>query len=80
MLSGAILIAVGVVLIAVQFQHDLNIPNFTPSPRILETSPTGGLKLSTTYVGLIVVGIGAALEIAGYVAATPWRKPTPHSK
>ena len=80
MLSGAILIVVGLVLVALQFQHDTNMPAHAPDTRVLETTPTGGLKLTTTYVGLIVLGIGAALEIVGYVAALPWRNGSPKSK
>lgn len=80
MLSGAILIVVGVVLIVVQFQHELAAPTISAFPRSLETSPSGGIKLVTTYVGLIVVGIGAALETVGYVATTPWRAGRAHSE
>jgi uncharacterized membrane protein len=74
MLSGAVLMVVGVVLVVVQLAHELSLPTFSGgATRSVETSPTGGIKLSTTYVGLVVLAIGAALEIVGYVAATPWR-------
>lgn len=73
MLSGAVLIVIGTVLVFVQLMHEMNQPAFAPPTRALETTPTGGIQLSTTYVGLVVLAIGAALEIVGYVASTPWR-------
>lgn len=74
MLSGAALMVVGVVLVIVQLTHELNTPGFAGSSRSLETTPTGGIKLSTTYVGLVILAIGAALEIVGYVASRPWSR------
>jgi energy-converting hydrogenase Eha subunit E len=73
MLSGAALIVVGVILVILQLNHELALSSFNPSSRALQTSPTGGLQLATTYVGLIVLAIGATLEIVGFVAASPWR-------
>jgi Flp pilus assembly protein TadB len=75
MLSGATLIVIGVVLLVLQLSTELNQPAFIPETRSLETTPTGGFKLTTTYVGLVVLVIGATLEIVGYVASTPWRVP-----
>lgn len=77
MLSGAALIIAGLVLIAVQFyQEVLAVEPRTQLPtRTIETDPSGGLKLTTTYVGLVVVAIGALLETVGYLAALPWRRP-----
>jgi uncharacterized membrane protein len=76
MISGVALILAGLVLVVLQIQHEMSMPSFTPAPRSIETTPTGGIKLSTTYVGLVVMAIGAALEIVGFVAATPWRNST----
>ena len=75
MLSGAALMVVGVVLIVVQLAHELNAPAFEATSRTLETTPTGGIRLSTTYVGLVVLALGAALEIVGFVASRPWSGP-----
>jgi hypothetical protein len=33
--------------------------------------------VQTTYVGLIIVFVGAFLEIVGYVASRPWKSPQP---
>ena len=73
MLSGAALLVAGLVLVVVQLAVEMNAPTFVPSTRSIETSATGGIKLRTTYVGLVVMAIGAALEIVGYVATVPWR-------
>jgi uncharacterized membrane protein len=75
MLSGAVLIVAGLALIAVQFNQEVLISGSRPASRTIETDPSGGLKLTTTYVGLVVVAIGALLETVGYLAGLPWRRP-----
>ena len=72
-LRGA-LIVVGVVLIAVQLAYELSAPDFTPNIRQLEVERGGRLKLGTSYIGLVVLDIGAVLETVGYVASTPWKR------
>jgi uncharacterized membrane protein len=71
---GAVLILIGVVLIAFQFQHELSHDVVAASRSLAIDPQTGRLELMTTYVGLVVVAIGAALVIVGFVATTPWRK------
>jgi uncharacterized membrane protein len=79
MLSGAALIIIGLVFVGIQFQHEW-VPGFVPPPKGIETSPTGALELTTTHVGLIIIAIGACLEIVGYFAAMPRKHRLPHSK
>lgn len=74
MVSGAALIVTGLVLITVQFYQEVLVLGSRPASRSIETDPSGGLKLTTTYVGLVVVAIGALLETVGYLAALPWRR------
>jgi uncharacterized membrane protein len=77
MISGAVLMLVSIILIAVQFSHELTQPEFAPRTRSLEAAPyEGALKLTTNYVGLVVIALGALLEIVGYVATLPWREST----
>lgn len=73
MISGALLIVVGIVLVAIQM-GDMTLADAPRRTRSIETTPSGGIKLTTTYVGLVVMVIGAALEIVGYLGATPWRR------
>lgn len=74
MLSGAALITVGIMLVIMQFAHEMQLPQYMPSTRGLEFGPAEGIKLSTTYVGLILVGIGAFLEVVGFGATIPWKQ------
>jgi uncharacterized membrane protein len=77
MISGAVLMLVSIILIAVQFSHELAQPEFAPRTRSLEAaSYEGALKLTTNYIGLVVIAPGALLEIVGYVATLPWREST----
>jgi hypothetical protein len=32
-----------------------------------------GIHFNTSYVGVMVLGIGATLEIIGYISTLPWR-------
>ena len=73
MLSGAALI-VGVVLVVLQFQHQLSMPDFVPRTRSVRVQPTGAFDIKATHAGLVLVAIGAFLEAVGYMATVPWRK------
>lgn len=74
MLSGAALIVVGVVLVVLQFQHQLSMPDFVPRTRSVRVQPTGAFDIKATHAGLVLVAIGAFLEAVGYMATVPWRK------
>jgi hypothetical protein len=74
MSAGLFVILVGVILICWQFYIEAQLVSFIPQQRSMQLDPTGGFKVQTTYVGLVVLAIGAALEIIGYTAASPWRK------
>ena len=63
MSSGLALIMVGLVLTVLQFSRNMRRGEFTA--RSLSAG-TEGVSLSTTYVGLILVAIGALLEAVGY--------------
>ena len=67
-LSGALLIIAGLVLVYLQFNAE--VFGQSPAPtRSLELSPNAGIKLQTTYVGLILVGIGAVLEMVALIGS-----------
>ena len=74
MLSGALLIVVGIGLIIAQMWVEVSIPAHEFAHRSA-TFEGAGTKASvqTTYVGLIVLFVGAFLEIIGYVAGKPWK-------
>lgn len=74
MLSGALLIVVGIGLIVAQMWIEVTIPTqeFARRGASLEGAGTKA-SVQTTYVGLIVLFVGAFLEIVGYVAGRPWK-------
>ena len=74
MLSGAFLIVVGIGLIIAQMSIEVFIPTqeFAQRGATLEGAGTKA-SIQTTYVGLIVLFVGAFLEIIGYVAGRPWK-------
>lgn len=57
MISGAIALITGIVMISVQFIHDLN----------------GGSATAAGATGFAVFSIGAVLEALAYMATLPWR-------
>jgi hypothetical protein len=61
--SGLALIVVGLVLTILQFSRNMRRGDFMT--RSLSAG-TEGVSLSTTYVGLIMIVIGALLEAVGY--------------
>jgi hypothetical protein len=74
MLSGALLIVVGIGLIIAQMWIEVTIPahEFAQRGATLEGAGTK-TSVQTTYVGLIVLFVGAFLEIIGYVTSSPWK-------
>jgi uncharacterized membrane protein len=74
MTSGAVLIVVGIGLIIPQFYIEMSI-----YAQIKSIGPSGfdasrGLHISTSYVGVMVLGLGAVLEIIGYISVVPWKE------
>jgi hypothetical protein len=76
MLSGALLVVVGIGLIIAQMWIEVTIPAQEFAKRAATFKGAGTeATVQTTYVGLTVLYVGAFLEIIGYVAGKPW-KPT----
>jgi hypothetical protein len=79
--SGVILIVVGISGVIVQ--EILGPPPWNVPPRSdaaltrmanqLSASPQG-FGVTTSYVGLELIIVGAVLEIAGYLGSVPWRR------
>lgn len=65
MLMGAMLVVVGTVLVVVQFFRPAERRHAAHS-RNAEISPKG-VSLRTTYPGLVMIGFGAALLLAGRI-------------
>jgi hypothetical protein len=74
MLSGVLCILVGLGLVVAQMWIEVTNPAHTFAQRGA-TMEGAGIKTSvqTTYVGLIVLLIGAFLETVSYVASRPWK-------
>jgi uncharacterized membrane protein len=77
--SGLFVIVAGVGLIVVQ--DGLQYADFaaSPSTRTLQvTAPDLSANLSTTYVGLVLVAIGAILELAAMIASREKQRAPAH--
>jgi uncharacterized membrane protein len=72
LLSGALLIVVGLVLVCWQFYILASMPKPNFPDRELQVTQQA-IHLRTTYVGLMVLVTGAVLEAVGYLSAFPWR-------
>jgi hypothetical protein len=72
LLSGAVLIVVGLVLVVLQFFGDTSAA--APMTRELSVSAESA-ALKTNYVGVVLVGIGAALEVFGLWATGAREQP-----
>jgi hypothetical protein len=64
MASGAALILAGLVLVVLQVWQSRGTRD--PMNRSLQVGPSG-LTLTTTYPGLILIALGVALEIVGFL-------------
>jgi hypothetical protein len=73
MVSGAVLIAVGIAFVAIQMYLAVYHPEI-PFPErgasLANSALTATVK--TTYVGLIMIVVGAFLETVGYLGERPW--------
>jgi hypothetical protein len=79
MLSGALLIVVGVT--AVCFQAYMEITSQTLDPARFSPGPSNDLlarpsefKITTRFAGIELIVIGALLQIVGYLGTQPWKK------
>jgi hypothetical protein len=63
MASGAILILFGMLPVTIQFFRTRN-DRMSRSASISKR----GLEVKTSYVGLIIIALGAALEVLGYLS------------
>ena len=78
MLTGAVLIAVGLIFIGMQFQNEARAGRLMSQPvdpmaQHILVDPKKGVDLTTRFVGLEIIIIGAVLEIAGFLGVRPWR-------
>jgi uncharacterized membrane protein len=75
--SGAFLILVGVALVIAQMFIQVNKPEthseFASRSLNLQ-APGAKAAVQTTYVGLVMIVVGAGLEVVGFVSARPWRQ------
>lgn len=74
MFSGAVLMVFGAVLVAIQFQAGL-MSGEPPPSRSIAIDPQGRIDLATTYIGAVIIAMGVFLEMVGYLATLPWRRP-----
>jgi uncharacterized membrane protein len=78
--SGALLIVGGLSLIIAQFWLEASLAADGPQfPSRSANVEAGGIAASvqTTYVGLVVLVVGAVLEVVGFLATRPWRPAEP---
>lgn len=79
LVSGAVLIGIGIVAISAQmiseFMHNSPVGR---NMSAIEMFP-GRASVSTSYVGIELVVIGAVLEMVGFIGSGPW-KDRPNSK
>lgn len=75
MISGAGLIIVGTILVVFQMILQVKFPEVRFPPREINVSGPFKTKagLRTTYSGLVMIVVGALMEIIGYLATTPWK-------
>ena len=72
MWSGVALICAGILLVGAQIWIQIYVPTFQAASRSLGVEGLGTkASLQTTYIGLILVVLGAFLEIIGYLGARP---------
>jgi hypothetical protein len=73
MLSGVVLIVFGITAIGFQMIADWRMPANAEQQQSL-TANSSQFQVTTHYVGIELVVIGAVLEIVGYLGLGPWRK------
>ena len=73
MISGVALLVVGIGLIIPQFIVEMLIYRQSKIIDLSTINASRGITLGTHYVGVMVVAIGATLEIIGYISTLPWK-------
>jgi len=73
--SGAVLIVAGIVLVTFQMVVQLKRPKAKFASRSVDLGGPFKTKaaLKTTYAGLVMILLGVVMEIVGYLATAPWR-------
>jgi uncharacterized membrane protein YecN with MAPEG domain len=74
LISGAVLIGVGIVAICLQMLTQFMHGDFGSGLSSLKAFPAQ-FEVSTSYVGIELVIIGAVLEMVGYMGTGPWKRP-----
>lgn len=77
MLSGAALIVAGLVFVGLQFFNEAHAAAVASRPvdpmsQHVAIEPGKGVDLTTRFVGLEIIVVGAVLEIAGFLGLKPW--------
>jgi hypothetical protein len=74
MLSGAFLIFIGVVALCAQLYAELNTtdPIGADAPNEIRLMASE-VRATTRFAGIELVGIGALLQIIGYLGTRPWK-------
>ena len=77
MLSGVVLIAVGLYFVWDQVALETHAARLASQPvdpqsQHIMIDPSQGVNLSTRFVGLEIVVVGAVLEIVGFLGLKPW--------
>lgn len=74
LISGTTLIVVGIGLVIAQVFIQVDAPEVTfPTRSLGIDAPSASATVETTYVGLVIIVIGAVLEIVAYVGGRPWK-------
>lgn len=74
LITGTTLIIVGIGLVIAQMFIQVDAPDVPFPTRSLNIdAPGASASVQTTYVGLVMIVIGAVLEIVAYVGGRPWK-------
>lgn len=73
--SGAVLMLTGIVLVAIEMRIQQGQPVEKRATRSFNVSGPFKTKasLKTTYAGLVMILLGVAMEVVGYLATAPWK-------
>jgi uncharacterized membrane protein len=73
--SGAVLMLTGIVLVVIEMRIQMNSPGTKRITRSFNVSGPFKTKatLKTTYAGLVMILLGAVMEVVAYLATAPWK-------
>jgi hypothetical protein len=72
MITGALLILLGVVAVGVQIFSEFGGASIVPQQSQQMHASTTDFQVTTRFPGIELVIIGAVLEIVGYLGTRPW--------